>query len=92
VSKQANRHPKQRARPSILRTNPRPPWPPPCRIVPTSPERTLTNFAVGCLENDEVYAEVGCYHGATLIGALLNQPTAKALAADNFSEFDLGGG
>jgi len=51
----------------------------------------LLSFAVGCLENEEVYAEVGCYHGATLIGALLNHPAAKALAADNFSEFDPSG-
>jgi protein O-GlcNAc transferase len=51
----------------------------------------LLNFAVACLEKDEIYAEVGCYHGATLIGALLNHPTANALAADNFSQFDPSG-
>ncbi len=48
----------------------------------------LLNWAVACLEEGEVYAEVGCFQGATLIGALLGHPTRLAYAADNFSLFD----
>lgn len=48
----------------------------------------LLNFAVACLEPDEVYCEVGCFRGSTLIGALLNHPDRMAYAVDNFSEFD----
>jgi predicted O-methyltransferase YrrM len=51
----------------------------------------LLNAAVGCLEGDEVYAEVGCFQGATLIGALLDHPGRSACAADNFSGFDRDG-
>ena len=48
----------------------------------------LLNFAVECMETDEVYCEVGCFQGATLIGALLNHPEQMTYAVDNFSEFD----
>jgi predicted O-methyltransferase YrrM len=48
----------------------------------------LLNFAVACLEHDEIYAEVGCFQGSTLIGALLGHPNRKARAGDNFSQFD----
>lgn len=48
----------------------------------------LLNFAVECMEPDEVYCEVGCFHGSTLIGSLLNHPQHIAYAVDNFSEFD----
>ncbi len=48
----------------------------------------LLNFAVDCLEPEEVYCEVGCFQGASLIGALLNHPEKLAYAVDNFSEFD----
>lgn len=48
----------------------------------------LLNLAVGCLEGEEVYCEVGCFQGATLIGALLDHPGRRAVAVDNFSEFD----
>ncbi|MCL6435403.1 MAG: tetratricopeptide repeat protein [Leptolyngbyaceae cyanobacterium HOT.MB2.61] len=55
----------------------------------TTPNVTqLLNFAVACLESGEVYCEVGCFRGATLIGALLNHPDCMAYAVDNFSEFD----
>jgi protein O-GlcNAc transferase len=46
------------------------------------------NLAVNCLEDNEVYCEVGCFQGATLIGALLEHPACTAYAVDNFSEFD----
>ena len=48
----------------------------------------LLNFAVACMEPGEVYCEVGCLQGATLIGALLNQPDRMSYAIDNFSEVD----
>lgn len=48
----------------------------------------LLNFAVECMEPGEVYCEVGCFQGKTLIGALLNHPERMAYAVDNFSEFD----
>ena len=51
----------------------------------------LLNAAVASLEPGECYAEVGCFQGATLVGALLGRPGRAALAADNFSEFDPGG-
>lgn len=48
----------------------------------------LLNFAVACLEREEVYCEVGCFQGATLIGAMLGHAGRRAYAADNFSQFD----
>ncbi|MEG5064186.1 tetratricopeptide repeat protein [Microcoleus sp. B3-A4] len=48
----------------------------------------LLNFAVECLEPNEVYCEVGCFQGASLIAALLEHPGRMAYAVDNFSEFD----
>jgi protein O-GlcNAc transferase len=48
----------------------------------------LLNFAVACLEGDEAYCEVGCFQGATLVGALLGHPGRRAYAADNFAQFD----
>ncbi|MGB3205350.1 MAG: tetratricopeptide repeat protein [Crinalium sp.] len=50
----------------------------------------LLNLAVECMGLDEVYCEIGCFQGATLIGALLNHPTKIGYAVDNFSEFDDG--
>jgi protein O-GlcNAc transferase len=48
----------------------------------------LLNEAVAYLEAGEVYCEIGCFQGATLIGALLGHPGCPAYAADNFCEFD----
>ncbi len=48
----------------------------------------LLNFAVECLEPNEVYCEVGCFQGANLISALLEHPEKMAYAVDDFSEFD----
>lgn len=48
----------------------------------------LLNFAVECMEPDEVYCEVGCFQGATLIGALLNHPEQMAYAVDNYLKSD----
>ncbi|MUL35554.1 tetratricopeptide repeat protein [Gloeocapsopsis dulcis] len=51
----------------------------------------LLNFAVECMEPGEVYCEIGCFQGSTLIGALLDHPEIMAYAVDNFSEFDPSG-
>ncbi|MEG4068174.1 tetratricopeptide repeat protein [Microcoleus sp. Pol11C2] len=51
----------------------------------------LLNLAVDCMEPEEVYCEIGCLRGASLIGALLNHPDCMAYAIDNFSEFDASG-
>jgi protein O-GlcNAc transferase len=48
----------------------------------------LLNFAVDCMEPGEIYCEIGCFQGATLIGALLNHREQVAYAVDNFSRFD----
>ena len=44
----------------------------------------LLNLAVDCLEEDEIYCEVGCGTGANLIGALLNHSEVTAYAVDQF--------
>jgi protein O-GlcNAc transferase len=46
------------------------------------------NFAVSCLEPNEVYCEIGCFRGATAIGALLDLPDRLGYLVDNFSESD----
>ena len=46
----------------------------------------LLNFAVSCLDPDEVYLEVGVLQGASLCGALYGN-TAKAVAVDNWIDF-----
>lgn len=46
----------------------------------------LLNFAVACMEPGEMYCEVGCFQGATLIGALLDHDDRMTYAIDNFSE------
>ncbi|MCT7948847.1 tetratricopeptide repeat protein [Ancylothrix sp. C2] len=51
----------------------------------------LLNWAVECLEENEVYCEIGCFEGENLIAALHNHPEKMAYAVENFSEFDLGG-
>lgn len=48
----------------------------------------LLNVAVSCMEPGEVYCEIGCFQGASLIGALLDRPSVMAYAVDNFAEFD----
>jgi hypothetical protein len=47
----------------------------------------LLNGAVACLEPGEVYYEVGACHGATVIGALLGHPQARAVAVEHCAEF-----
>ena len=50
----------------------------------------LLNYALDCMEPDEVYCEVGCFQGTTLVGAMLNHEDRVAYAVDNFSEFEFG--
>ncbi|HWJ41709.1 MAG TPA: class I SAM-dependent methyltransferase [Candidatus Limnocylindrales bacterium] len=50
----------------------------------------LLNCAVASLDDNdsEVYVEVGCYKGASLVGAATSNPHARIFACDNFSQFD----
>jgi protein O-GlcNAc transferase len=48
----------------------------------------LLNCAVASLGENEVYVEVGCYKGASLVGAATGNPDARIFACDNFSQFD----
>ncbi len=48
----------------------------------------LLNLAVASLDKDEVYVEVGCYKGASLVGAALGNSGQRLFACDNFSQFD----
>ena len=48
----------------------------------------LLNCAVASLDRGEVYVEVGCYKGASLVGAAACNPNARIFACDNFSQFD----
>ena len=48
----------------------------------------LLNSAVASLDDGEVYVEVGCYKGASLVGAATSNPHARIVACDNFSQFD----
>lgn len=48
----------------------------------------LLNLSLKFLSENEIYCEIGCYQGSTLVGALLGNNQVNALAADNFSEFD----
>lgn len=48
----------------------------------------LLHLAVNCLQAEEVYCEIGCFPGATLVAALLNNPgkIAYAIEADESEE------
>ena len=48
----------------------------------------LLNLTVSALEPGEVYVEVGCYKGASLVGAAWGNPEQRIFACDNFSQFD----
>lgn len=54
----------------------------------TSPILQLLNCALSYLnQEEEVYCEIGCGQGASLIGALWNNPDSCAYAVDNFADF-----
>lgn len=46
----------------------------------------LLNLAIDCMEADEIYCQVGCFDGTSLIGALLNHPERNAYVIDDFPE------
>ena len=48
----------------------------------------VLNLAVACLEDDEVYCQVGCFQGSSLIAALLNNSQPIAYAVEEFSGLD----
>ena len=47
----------------------------------------VLSLAVSHMEDDELYLEIGTHYGRTLIGAMVDNPTKRAVAVDNFSEF-----
>ena len=44
----------------------------------------LLNHAASCLEDDEAYVEVGVYHGASLIAAMLGNEGRRCIGIDSF--------
>jgi hypothetical protein len=52
--------------------------------------QALLNGCVAELPPEESYLEIGCWHGASLIAALLGNVRASAVACDNFSQFTQG--
>ena len=44
----------------------------------------LLNVAVGCLEREEAYVEVGVFHGASLIAAMLGNEGKRFAGIDSF--------
>ena len=48
----------------------------------------LLNLAVAHLDAAEVYVEVGCYQGASIVGAARGNSAARIFACDNFSQFE----
>lgn len=53
----------------------------------TESKLRLLNLAASHLEDDEIYLEVGCYLGLSLIGAMLGNDSHRFIGIDNFSEF-----
>ncbi len=45
----------------------------------------LLNLAASCLGPDDAYVEVGVFHGASLVAAMLGQPDRRFIAIDDFS-------
>lgn len=74
-----SRHPSDRSLSSILTEIPG---------MATENKLKLLNCAVASIAEDEVYVEVGCFKGATLVGAAAGNPEARIFACDNFSQFD----
>jgi predicted O-methyltransferase YrrM len=44
----------------------------------------LLNLAASCLEDDEAYVEIGVFHGASLIAAMLGNEDKRFLGVDGF--------
>ncbi|HIK10780.1 MAG TPA: tetratricopeptide repeat protein [Oscillatoriaceae cyanobacterium M33_DOE_052] len=49
----------------------------------------LLNLAVECMNNDEIYCQVGIDDGSSLIGALVDFPNRLAYAVDDFDRPDI---
>jgi len=45
----------------------------------------LLNLAAGCLEGDEAYVEIGVFHGASLIAAMLGNEGKRFFGVDSFA-------
>lgn len=45
----------------------------------------LLNLAASCLDDGEAYVEVGVYHGASLIGAMLGNEGRRFVGIDSFA-------
>jgi precorrin-6B methylase 2 len=75
----ASRHPEDRRVAEVLAEVPG---------MATENKLLLLNLAVAHLAPNEVYVEVGCYKGASIVGAARGNPGAKIFACDNFSKFD----
>jgi protein O-GlcNAc transferase len=63
-------------------------YPKQIRGMATENKLMLLNLAVAQLAPDEVYVEVGCYQGASIVGAARGNPAAHIFACDNFSQFE----
>ena len=74
-----SRHPSDRSLSQILKNVPG---------MATENKLALLNAAVSALGENEVYVEVGCYKGASIVGAATGNPHARIFACDNFSQFD----
>ena len=76
---EAARHPNDRRLAGILAEVPG---------MATENKLLLLNLAVARMAPGEVYVEVGCYKGASIVGAARGNCSAKIFACDNFSKFD----
>jgi hypothetical protein len=74
-----SRHPSDRSLSHILKEVPG---------MATENKLALLNAAVAALAENEVYVEVGCYKGASLVGAAAGNPRVRIFACDNFSQFE----
>ncbi|SRR5579875_356413 len=62
-------------------------WPGKIPGMATENKLMLLNLAVARLGANEVYVEVGCYRGLSLVSAAAGNPAAQIYACDNFSQF-----
>jgi predicted O-methyltransferase YrrM len=79
--------------PGLFEDFPRSPRPRDRRFAPVADEvenlacennLALLNLAASCLEGDEAYVEVGVFHGASLIAAMLGNEGKRFVGIDSF--------
>jgi predicted O-methyltransferase YrrM len=79
--------------PGLFEDFPRSPHPRDRRFAPVADEvenlacennLALLNLAASCLEGDEAYVEVGVFHGASLIAAMLGNEGKRFVGIDSF--------